>query len=96
MPANKKHLETSVWQRILKITAGFVGGFFVSITLHLFLMYFFSAPPVFTTMYVTGYVVWAILFVIAFLFDNGFKIWLIYIGLCILFYLPYLIAPLHT
>lgn len=96
MPANKKHLEASIWQRTLKITAGLVGGFLISITFHLFLMYFFPSPPIYTTMYVTGYVLWAILFILAFLADNGYKIWLIYIGLILMFYLPYIIAPLHT
>lgn len=96
MPANKKHLETSVWQRFLKITAGLVGGFFVSITFHMFLMYFFESPPIYATMYITGYLLWTILFILAFVIGNGYKIWLTYIGLSVLFYLPYLIAPLHT
>lgn len=96
MPANKKHLEASVWQRFLKITAGFVGGFFVSITFHMFLMYFFHSPTIYTTMFITGYLLWTILFILAFVIGNGYKIWGAYIGLTILFYLPYLIAPLHT
>ncbi|WP_267739892.1 hypothetical protein [Myroides injenensis] len=96
MPANKKHLETSPWQRFLKITAGCIGGFFLSITFHLFLMYFFDSQPVFTTMYVTGYLLWAILFILAFLAKSGYKIWALYAGLALLFYLPYLIHPIHT
>ncbi|MDM1396819.1 hypothetical protein [Myroides odoratimimus] len=96
MPANKKHLETSVWQRFLKITAGLFGGFIVSITFHMFLMYFFPAAPIFTTMFVTGYTLWAILFIVAFVLGNGYKIWLLYICLSILFYSPYLISPIHT
>lgn len=90
MPANKKHLETSIVQRILKITAGFIGGFILSTCIHLFLMYFFSPETVFTTLGVTQYLLWAILFVLAFLFDQGLKVWAIYLGLSLLFYVPYL------
>ncbi|MEK6512037.1 hypothetical protein [Myroides odoratimimus] len=96
MPANKKHLESSVIQRILKITAGLFGGFLVSTTFHMFLMYFFPSHPIYTTMFVTGYVLWAILFIMAFIIGNGYKIWLAYIVLTLLFYSPYLIAPIHT
>ncbi|MDR0229602.1 MAG: hypothetical protein LBI72_11175 [Flavobacteriaceae bacterium] len=95
MPANKKHLETSIVERILKITAGLIGGFLVSVTFHLFLMYFLPSPPIYTTMFATGYLLWAILFILAFLANKGYKIWLIYGGLIVVFYLPYLIAPIH-
>ncbi|MDR2223661.1 MAG: hypothetical protein LBE34_13165 [Flavobacteriaceae bacterium] len=95
MPANKKHLETSLVERFLKITGGLIGGFLVSITFHLFLMYFFPSPPIYTTMFVTGYLLWAILFIVAFLINKAYKVWLIYGGLIFLFYLPYLITPIH-
>lgn len=96
MPANKKHLETSIIQRTLKITAGLIGGFLLSMCFHLFWMYFFSPETVFTTLCVTHYLLWAILFVIAFLFDQGLKVWVIYLGLSLLFYLPYLVELLHS
>lgn len=96
MPANKKHLESSIIQRILKITAGFIGGFILSTCFHLFWMYFFSPETVYTTMYVTQYLLWATLFVIAFLFDQGLKVWVIYLSLSLLFYLPYLIQLLNA
>lgn len=91
MPANKKHLETSILQRFLKITAGLIGGLLLTVTLHLFFMYFFNKEVVYTTMFVTAYIIWASLFVVAFLFDNGLKVWGIYLGLSLLFYLPYLL-----
>ncbi len=95
MPANKKHLETSAWQRFLKFTAGCIGGFFLTITFHMFFMYFFEAKPVYTTMFFTGFILWAVLFILAFIAKSGYKIWAIYAVLTILFYLPYLIKPIN-
>ncbi|MEC4113352.1 hypothetical protein [Myroides pelagicus] len=91
MPANKKHLESSAIQRFLKITAGFFGGLLLTVTFHLLFMYYFSPEEVFTTMFATGYLLWAALFIIAFLFDNGLKAWGIYLALSILCYIPYLL-----
>lgn len=96
MPANKKHLETSPLQRFLKLTAGCIGGFYLTITFHMFFMYFFEAKPVYTTMFFTGFILWAVLFILAFIAKNGYKIWAIYAVLTLLFYLPYLIQPINS
>jgi len=90
MPANKKYLS-SPFQRFLKITAGFIGGYFVMISFHLLLTYLFEKKNVIITAGITGYILWAILLLLAFLAKNGWKIWGFYLLLAILFYLPFLI-----
>ncbi|SEA01940.1 hypothetical protein SAMN05192529_10670 [Arachidicoccus rhizosphaerae] len=91
MPANKKHLTASPWQRLLKVTAAFVGGYMVSMSFHLLLMAFMDRTTVFITMRFSVYILWAALMVIAFLAKNGWKIWGIYLGLSLIFFLPYLL-----
>lgn len=91
MPANKKHLTASPWQRLLKITAAFIGGYMVTMSLHLLLMTFLDKSAVFMTMKFSVYILWCVLMILAFLSTNGWKIWGIYLGLSLLFFLPYLL-----
>jgi len=91
MPANKKHLTGSPWQRLLKVTAAFVGGYMVTMSLHLFLMVFVDKATIFITMKFSVYILWAVLMIVAFLSRSGWKIWVVYLGLSLIFYLPYLL-----
>ncbi|SEL26203.1 hypothetical protein [Parapedobacter koreensis] len=92
MPANKKYLTKSPLQRWLKITAGFFGGYAVVISLSLFFASFVERQYVLVTGTVLGYVLWAVLLLLAFLAKSGWKIWLIYLSLAVLFALPYLLT----
>ncbi len=82
MPANTKYLSSG-GQRFLKISAGILGGFIVTILFHNAIgsMLEFKGGLIITTGY-TSFVLWATLMVIAFMFKNGWKIWGIYL-LCI-------------
>lgn len=91
MPANKKHLTASPWQRLLKVTAAFVGGYMVAMSFHLLLMTFLDKTVLFITMKFSVYILWSVLMVVAFLAKNGWKIWGLYLGLSLLFFLPYLL-----
>lgn len=93
MPANKKYLTHSPFRRWLKITAGFFGGYGVMISFFLMLTCFFERKNVLMTGVFTGYILWAVLLLLAFLTKSGWKIWLIYIALTLLFSLPYLLNP---
>lgn len=86
MPANKKYLS-SPFQRFLKITGGFVGGYFVMLSFHLMLTCIFRERDVVITAYLSGYVLWAVLLLYAFLAKNGWWVWLIYTVLTVVFYL---------
>ncbi|WP_324757477.1 hypothetical protein [Sphingobacterium thalpophilum] len=88
MPANKKYLSTP-FQRFLKITAGFIGGYIVMLSFHVLLTTFFEKKDVVITAGFTGYLLWAILLLFAFLSKNGWKIWGIYLLLAAVFFLPY-------
>ena len=85
MSANKKHLS-SPSQRILKITAGLLGGFFVTIFFHNALGSVLEQKGalIITTAY-TSFLMWAGLMVLAFLSKNGWKIWGLYLLLTLVF-----------
>lgn len=84
MPANTKYLSSN-WQRFAKITAGFLGGYSVTISFHLALTFIFNHVNVIITLSYTGFILWAILIVLAFFAKNGWKIWAIYFLITLLF-----------
>ncbi|TGE21016.1 hypothetical protein [Hymenobacter metallicola] len=91
MPANTKYLTKSPWLRFSKIMAGTVGGYAVMLSLHLLLTTIFPRENVVVTAFFTGYILWAFLLLWAFIARNVWKVWATYIGLTLLFSLPYLI-----
>lgn len=91
MPANKKYLTKSPFQKFLKITAGFIGGYCVMITFHHLLGYIFEPKNVVITAAFTGYLLWAVLLLAAFLAKSAWKVWLFYIFLTAIFSIPFLL-----
>lgn len=87
MPANPKYLTQSKWQRFAKITAAILGGYFVSVTFHLALAAWFNRANILMTMAFSGFILWVVLMVIAFLAKSWWKIWGIYILLTLVFVL---------
>lgn len=85
MPANPKYLTQSKGERFVKITAAIIGGYLVSISFHLALASWFNRADVIITMAFSGFIVWVALMIVAFLAKKGWKIWLIYLGLTVLF-----------
>jgi hypothetical protein len=92
MPANKKYLTKSPLLRLAKILAGTVGGYAVMLSFHLLLSRIFPREDVIVTSFFTGYILWAILLLCAFLVRNVWKVWLAYVSLTLLFSLPFLIS----
>ena len=90
MPANKKYLSSPL-QRFLKITAGFIGGYAVMMAFHLVLTLFVDKKHIVMTAGVTGYILWALLLLLAFLSKNGWKIWGLYLFIFLLLAGPYLL-----
>lgn len=90
MPANKKHLTASPWQRFLKISAALLGGYMVSLTFHLLIMHLVDSKDTFMTMKFSVYIMWCFLMIIAFIAKSGWRIWAWYLGLSILFFAPFL------
>ncbi|MCX2480760.1 hypothetical protein OQY15_16765 [Pedobacter sp. MC2016-15] len=91
MPANKKYLTKSPFQKFLKITAGFIGGYCVMISFHQLLCCIFEPKNVIITAAFTGYILWATLMLVAFLSKSAWKIWLYYIVLTAIFSIPFLL-----
>lgn len=89
MPANKKYLTKSPIVRLLRITAGFFGGYAVAVSFHLMLGRFFDPGDVLITAYFSCIMLWAVLLLLAFLVDNVWKIWLIYAALTVVFCIPF-------
>lgn len=79
MPANKKHLTKSPMQRFAKISAGFAGGYIVTEALHMVLALWLDASGALITLRFGGFILWAVLLIIAFLARNGWKVWLWYL-----------------
>ncbi|WP_339702345.1 hypothetical protein [uncultured Marixanthomonas sp.] len=85
MPANKKHLTTSSWQRFAKISAGILGGYIISVLLHIALAYWLPNPEiVLITSVFTLYILWVTIIILSFLAKNGWKLWAIYLSISIL------------
>lgn len=85
MPANKKYLTRSPWIRLSKVLAGSVGGYLVMISFHAALTRVFPRELVMVTSFITGYLLWATLLLVAFLIPKAWKTWAIYILLVGLF-----------
>jgi hypothetical protein len=85
MPANPKYLS-STGQRWLKLTAGILGGFIVTILFHNALGVFLTEKGglVITSAY-TSFLLWAALMVVALMIKNGWKTWGIYLILIVIF-----------
>lgn len=88
MPANKKYLTKSPWIRLLKILAGSIGGYLVAFSFHMCLCHILPQKEVIITSFITGYILWACLLLYAFIAENVWKTWLLYLGLTLLFLLP--------
>ena len=85
MPANKKHHTKSLHQRIAKISAAVIGGYLVTMSLHMALALWFDKTTVLITSTFTGFILWAGLMVVAFLGRNGWITWGIYLLLTAFF-----------
>ena len=85
MPANKKHLTTSPWQRAAKISAGILGGYVISAFLHIALAYWLpNHKLVLITSIYSLYILWVAIILLSFLAKNGWKLWGLYLGIILL------------
>lgn len=91
MPANKKYLTTSPWQRFAKLSCGILGGYILSALIHINLSYLFvNKPPFLSVTLNTVFILWVGFICIPYLFKNGWKAWLYYLiailGLALLYF----------
>ncbi len=85
MPANKKYLSNP-WQRFIKITAGIFAGYGLMLSFHLMLTVLIPKKYIVVSAGISGYLIWAVLLLIALLSVKGWKIWIIYSVLSLIFY----------
>ncbi|QDH80645.1 hypothetical protein FKX85_16995 [Echinicola soli] len=85
MPANRKYLTTSPLQRFAKITAGFFGGYAVTVAAFMMVAYWLDHVNVLMTLRFGGFMLWVTLFLLAFLFKNGWKAWGLYLIITVVF-----------
>ncbi len=80
MPANKKYLTQSPWQQFAKISAGLIGGYIISALFHMCLVLWlpYGKEILITSIY-THFIIWGILLILPYLFDNGWKAWAVYL-----------------
>lgn len=79
MPANKKYLTASPWQKAAKLTAGFIGGFILSSAFHTAVAAWWGRAEVVATSGFSLFLLWAGLMIVAFFAKNGWKLWGLYI-----------------
>lgn len=95
MPANKKYLTKSPIQRFAKISAGMIGGYFVTVSLHLALALWINHVDVLMTLRFGGFVLWVGLLIVAFLAKNGWKTWGIYLGITLVFSFAFYLGKIY-
>lgn len=90
MPALKKYLTQKAHQRFAKFTAGFFGGYILSALLHMVLaLWLPNHRMVLITSIYSLFLIWMLLFIIPYLFKNGWKVWAFYILIAVLLYGAY-------
>ncbi|MEM8940340.1 MAG: hypothetical protein AAGC64_13450 [Bacteroidota bacterium] len=90
MPANPKYLTKSKSQRFAKTSAAIVGSLLVTGGSMLAISVWFELPKTVYMTYAYGFfLVWCTLMLLAFLFKNGWKCWLIYGTLSVIFFITY-------
>lgn len=85
MPANAKYLTASPWQRFAKISAALVGGYMVAMSFHVALAAWTNHGNVLITSAFSGFIIWTVLMILAFLSKNGWQAWLVYAFFTVLF-----------
>jgi hypothetical protein len=92
MPANKEYLDHNKTQRIVKLTAAFLGSFLVAASSMLAVASRVHRPKVvFMTYNYALILIWCGLMLLAFLFKQAWKCWLLYGLLTLVFVVAYLI-----
>jgi len=96
MPANSKYLTTSPLQRILRISAGVIGGYIITALIHMVSALLLPwHKEVLALSIVIYFPIWAIFLFIPFFRKNGLTTWLYYLIIILLLYTIYYWADTH-
>lgn len=75
MPANKKYLIKSPWIKFSKLMAAILGGFIVSIAIHLALALWIDLSLVLVTSIFSVFIIWAVLMLVVYWMKSPLKAW---------------------
>ncbi len=90
MPANKKYLNKSNFDKFLKITGGLILGYSICLLLFTLLAYYLDVINILEIFRFLGFIVWSGLLLIAFLLKKGWQVWLLYGSITLLLYIIYI------
>tara|TARA_R110000751_G_scaffold79118_1_gene159538 strand:- start:1112 stop:1414 length:303 start_codon:yes stop_codon:yes gene_type:complete len=80
LPANSKYLTSSPVQRAIRLLTGFVGGYLVTTLLHLIAAAYISKSVILITFTFSGFIIWAVLFIVAYIPKKAWQASLTYFG----------------
>lgn len=84
MPANERYLSTRL-QRISKTLAGIIGGYFVTVVLHLVFGAVLGTGAIWVhTTTFSAFLMWATAIIVALLFEKAWKVWGLYLLIIII------------
>jgi len=88
MPANKKYLTTSKWQRFAKVSAAILGGYLVTMMLHMVLAVWITnaTGAILVSSIFSAFILWVFFMIVPFWAKNGWKVWAWYILIIIICY----------
>ncbi|MDP5045073.1 hypothetical protein [Leeuwenhoekiella sp. NPDC079379] len=84
MPANSKYLTTSRAQRLLRLLTGFVGGYAITTLVHLLAASYVSKSIALITFTFSGFILWAVLFITAYIPKKTWHALVIYTGISVI------------
>jgi len=85
MPANRKYLTYSGWQRFAKLSSGILGGYLIAALFHMALaLWLPDHKMVLITSAYGIFIIWGMLMILPFLSKNGWKVWFIYLAVIFL------------
>ena len=79
MPANKKYLTQSPWTKFSKLLAAILGGFLVSIAIHLALALWIDMSMVLVTSIFSVFIVWSVFMLLVYWIKSPLKIWAVFL-----------------
>ena len=77
MPANKKYLIKSPWIRFSKLLAAILGGFMLSIAIHMVLGLWIDLHLVLVTSVFSVFIIWTVLMLAVYWIKSPLKAWVV-------------------
>lgn len=81
MPANKKYLTQSTPRKIFRLSAGLLGGYFVTVSFFGLLSKIFEPAATMISLRLFGFLLWCGLLINAYLMESPLRVWLLYLGI---------------